>query len=180
MTAQGTAAASPAGLGRAVERFHYGAGCVRGRGVFRIRRGRGWMVRVAGLMIGLPAEGSFVPLRLFIHRQDGAETRERTFGRRRMRATLARTADGEMLERFGMIELRYAASVERNALRLASIGGRVRIGRIAIPLPPSCIPTVRARAKDRAGGGIDVRVIVFSPLGGMLVGYAGHVTEDAE
>jgi hypothetical protein len=131
-------------------------------------------------LLGLPAEGRSVPVRLHVQVAGEGERWERTFGSRVLATAQYPGPAGLLAERFGAVELRFRLEARRGVLAYRSTGAALRLGPARVPLPRWLAPRVRARERATADG-VSVRVGVSSPFTGPLVAYAGRLgpREDA-
>jgi hypothetical protein len=144
------------------------------RGLFRVRRGGTVSARLLARILGLPAAGSGVSVRLQVRVAGESERWERTFGSRLLLTTQYPGPEGLLAERFGAVELRFRLEARGGALVYRSMGAVLRLGPARVPLPRWLAPSVRARERG-AEGGVTVRVGVTSPFTGPLVAYAGRL-----
>src|SRR5580765_2882827 len=96
-------------------------GCVR-RGLFRVRRGRTLPARMLARLLGLPAEGRSIPVRLHVQVAGEGERWERTFGSRVLATAQYPGPAGLLAERFGAVELRFRLEARRGVLAYRSTG----------------------------------------------------------
>lgn len=152
----------------------------RARGVFAVRRGRGLVARALALLLGLPAGGEAVPLRLSIEPAGGGELWRRAFAGREF-VTVQRERAGALLaERAGPFELLFRLEADGGALVYTQEGSALCAGGVRLRLPRLLAPRVEARerAGDGGGAGVLVTVRVTAPLAGLVIEYEGHVTEE--
>jgi hypothetical protein len=154
---------------------------LRAGGVFAVRRGRGLAARALARLLGLPAGGEAVPLRLSIEPAGGGERWRRAFAGREF-VTVQREHAGALLaERAGPFELLFRLSADGGALVYTQEGSALCAGPLKWRLPRLLAPRVEARERARGGGaGVLVTVRVTAPLAGLVIEYEGHVTDDEE
>lgn len=158
-------------LDEPVRRFHARA---RGEGVFAVRRGEGLLARALARLLGLPAGGEAVPLRLSVEPHDGGELWRREFAGREFVTEQGEHAGALLAERAGPFELLFRLTAEGGALVYAQEGAALRVGGLRLRLPRPLAP--RTEASERADeGGVRVSVRVTAPLFGPLISYEGLV-----
>jgi hypothetical protein len=120
-----------------------------GAGLCRVEwgsgRGMGWLAR----RLGLPAAGEEVPVDLAVRREGEGEVWERRFGGGAVRS-IQRLAGDRMAERFGPVEVLLRPVVEDGAIRFATTGAALCLGRLRLPLPRWAGPAVEAREAPAA------------------------------
>ena len=108
----------------------------------------GWLAR--GLR--LPEAGE-VPVALAVRREGEGEVWDRRFGARAVRS-VQRLAGDRVAERFGppfgAVEVLLRLAVEDGALRFATEGAVLCLGRLKLPLPRWAGPAVEAREAPAA------------------------------
>jgi hypothetical protein len=80
-----------------------------------------------------------------------------------------------VVERWGLIEIRFRLIVSEGELRYDQVGAALHIGRLRLPLPRWLAPHVEANEWPLECGRIGVRVSVVLPLVGRLLAYEGEV-----
>jgi len=166
-----------AGLPPVIARFHYGDTSIQGEGSFQVRRGRSITSRLVGLAVGLPRDGRDVPLTLRVERDGGREVWDRSFDGHSVRAPF-HIGRHEATESFGVLDLRHEVLVDRGVLRLRLRSARIRIGPIGATLPKCLAPRVKSQTWVCTGeSSMHACVVVFLPVGGLLLAYRGSITE---
>lgn len=168
--------------------FHSHAGRAQACGLFTVRRGPGILARLLAAALRLPAPGDDVPTRLVVElrRDEGegqlAQNWTRTFGARTL-SSLQYAWRGELLaERFRFIEVRFRLSVDAGALRFEQLGAALALGRFfRLEMPRRLRPRIDASVGPaRSGHGqMEVRVVLRTPITGMLLAYAGSIRPEA-
>jgi hypothetical protein len=163
-------------LAEPVRRFHGEGEIVRAAGTFRVRHGGGRLGRWLTRLAGLPAAGEAVDVRLVVVPRGPCEEWRRTFAGRPL-VTLQQAGPGSLLvERMGLLELRFRLEAVAVALVYHPAGASLRLGPLRVPLPGRLAPRVSAREgpAERCDG-IQVTVEIRVPLLGVLVAYEGTV-----
>jgi hypothetical protein len=159
-----------AGLHPVLREFHGRSAGAHARGLFHVRRPRGWLTNQLASLFGMPAAGRNVPVELTIVPDGTGERWRRTFAGQLL-VTKQEHADGLLVESFGPVRFGLALTVAAGGLAFHT--RRVWLG--FVPLPRRCAPTVVARVTPDAMGW-RVRVRLCCPLLGSLIHYAGRVT----
>lgn len=131
--------------------------------------------RIIQRLVGLPNSGADVPLRVTVEKQLAnssepmIETWCRDFDGRQFRSVLRSTAKGEVMESFGPIRIRLAATAQEGVIRLPVAGWSI----FGIPMPLWLAPHSKAsESVDHAGRfGFDVWLAL--PAGALLAHYRG-------
>ena len=154
---------------------------MRGSGSFDVRHGERRAARALARLLGLPAAGARVPVRLVVTRRRGVERWHRTFAGRDFVTYQRRTADGLLAERAGAFELLFRLDERGGVCRYRQVGFAFRLGPLCVPLPRRLSPRVVARERMAADGSrISASVRVSAPLVGLLIAYGGCVEVEAE
>jgi hypothetical protein len=155
--------------------------------LFTVRRGPSILARLLAAALRLPAQGDDVLTRLVVEPRwdewEGqlAQTWTRTFGARTL-SSLQYAWHGEMLaERFRFIEVRFRLSVDAGALRFEQLGAALVLGRFRLEMPRWLWPQIYASvgAVPSGHGQMEVRVVLSTPITGMLLAYAGCIRPEA-
>ena len=86
--------------------------------------------------------------------------------------------DGVMVERMGIVEIRFRLAVVGGALNYHTMSAAVRLGSLHIPLPSWFSPCVTAWERAVADmNQINVSVDVAFPLLGRLISYEGMLSQ---
>ena len=154
-----------------LQRFHRQAKAA-GRGAFSVGRPPGYWYSLVGWLLGLPAPGGDVPLRLEVTATSAGETWQRWFGGQRL-ATVQRFWRGMLIEAGGPVQLGLEVRVRHGGLTMRS----VRAWLLGIPLPARMAPAASAIVLP-ASGGWHVRVRLCLPGIGEVTRYEGKVHVD--
>lgn len=168
-------------LNAAIQRLHASGGAVHAVGVFRVRHGRDGLARTLARLARLPAAGEAVDIRLQVTELEEGEEWRRTFAGRPLVSVQADRSDGLLLERMGIVEMRFRLEVAGGALNYETVGAALRFGFLRLPLPRWLSP--RVSAWEKAAGHTDqihVSVDVNLPLLGRLIAYDGMLTQIEE
>jgi hypothetical protein len=135
------------------------------------------LARTLARLAQLPAAGEAVDIQLLVTaRSDGEEWR-RTFAGRPLVSLQSERPDGLLVERMGLVEMRFRLKVVGGALTYQTASAALCLGSLRVPLPRWFSP--RVRALERSVGEeeqIDVSVEVRLPLLGCLIAYNGMLT----
>jgi hypothetical protein len=137
-------------LAPALRRLHDGPSA-RARGSVEVRRDRSWLAS----LVGFPKAGENIPLDLSVEAAADRETWTRRFGGDVLRSVQL-AGDGLMVERMGLLRMRFRVFADGADLRLESQGARVG------PLPLPVRVTAVERGRGDAVWEFEVHV---SPLG---------------
>ncbi|HUG89850.1 MAG TPA: DUF4166 domain-containing protein [Planctomycetaceae bacterium] len=155
----------PGGL----RRFHDCPDGGRGAGRFDVQRGPGLVARWLGWLLRLPRTGTGVPMTLQVSVEGGRERWLRDFDGRCLES-IQWHERGALVERAGLLRLAFRVSADEAGMDFVSR----RAWFTCVPLPGFLRPRVEASALAE-GHGWRVRVRVWLPWGGLLVGYDGTV-----
>ena len=159
-----------------VARLHFGTRSLSADGVFDLRGGSGFRVRLLSSFLRLPPPARAVRLKLHIERDSQHEMWHRSFGGRSLDAWFERTPSGEMIEVFGPLRLQYRMRASSGALVLELRSANIRLGSMSLRLPRWAAPKVRARAWVRDDDGcVHAFIAVLAPWGDLLLAYRGHL-----
>lgn len=141
------------------------------RGTASVKRGQGFLARVAARAFGFPPEAEAVPVTVKFSVRPDSETWERDFGGRRF-ASEQRLGvgswEGLLSERFGPIEVGLAVLVEDGTLRLVARKWRA----FGIPMPARFVPGGEAWEAEEDGR-FAFHVDIAVPGIGRIVRYDG-------
>jgi hypothetical protein len=173
--------AAAAELDTHVTALYVDARCVRAHGRMDVHRGTSMAARLCCALLRLPTAGRDIPVTLAIGRRGNVERWWRRFGDDRPLVTSQHlAADGALVKRYGVIELRFVVSPYGGGLQWRSITTRLRIGPVAFRLPAPLLPTVRAVALPTDHAGIWVRVWITAPVIGPLLTYHGTIEQEKD
>ncbi len=165
-------------LAQCVQRFHFGAGSIRGRGRARVRHGRNRAASLIAPMLRLPRATDVVPLDILVIRSRRSEEWVRSFGGVPLRSTQY-ARDGYLIERFRLFELCLHVDIRGRTLVMTSRAGALVLRTRRISLPAWFTPRVDARVSGSSDGTMQVCVSVRAPLVGLVFGYYGIIEEVA-
>jgi hypothetical protein len=162
----------------AIQRLHDSGEAVHAVGLFQVRHGSDKLARMIARLARLPAAGKAVDIRLQVTaRKDGEEWR-RTFAGRPLVSMQSDRGAGLLVERLGIVEMRFRLEVAGGALNYQTVSAALRLGSLRIPIPRRLCPCVTAC--ERAVGDmnqIHVSVDVTFSLIGRLIAYDGMLTQ---
>lgn len=156
-------------LPEALRRFHDAPDGVRATGSFRVERGSGWLRNAFATIMGFPAAGVDVPVRLNVVLEGDRERWIRELGGRRLVST--QWARGNLLmERVGPASFSCSVMFDGSRLHYQFL----RAWWLGIPLPRRLSPFVESYVEpgDR---GWWVLVRIFAPFLGKIVSYEGWI-----
>lgn len=158
-------------LAPAVQRGHRPGDASLLSGQASVRRGSGLLARALCRLMGFPAAGDAVPVRVHMQVADTGERWERCFGTQRFdsRLSLGHGAHtGLLVEQFGPLRIHIALVVVQGALHWT-----VRSGTLwTIPLPARLLPSGDSREYESEGR-FHFDVEIAHPLAGRIVQYRG-------
>jgi hypothetical protein len=158
-------------LAAPVRRLHGGG--ARVQGVFRVRRGAGWLARFLASLFRMPRASEKITVRLAVELRDGKEIWTRAFGEDPV-TTVQWARRGLLLEALGLVICVFRLREEGAALVFDQIGARFGGARFAFPLPRFLAPRVVGRSEAHDGS-VKVDVRIHAPGVGLLVAYEGDV-----
>lgn len=159
--------------------LHASHGCTRASGVLSVTRGGHPLARLLAVLLRLPPAGEAVPIGLEIARHGTQERWWRRFGDARVLTSCQMASGcGALLERYGLLELRFDVAVAHRALELHSTGARVAVRGLGVALPGWLLPQVRAVVAPSGPRAACVHVRVEVPVAGLLLAYEGTIEED--
>jgi|ERR1043166_2335159 hypothetical protein len=160
-----------------IQRFHTFASTQHATGGFRVEHGKSWFVRMLARLAGLPGAADAVDVQLAVVTIPTGEEWRRSFAGKPMVSTQSAHADGRLVERVGLSELRFRLAAQNGGLRYETTGCALRLGPLRLPLPLRLSPRVTASEQAAPGGDrIDVVVEMHLPLLGLLIRYGGQLT----
>jgi hypothetical protein len=155
-------------LPAAVRAMHDGTMHAEGRA--RVERGSGWLSRLVGFLIGFPASGADVPLRVDFALAEDGETWTRAFdGRSFSSRQFLGTGRWQRLlcERFGPLTFAMALVPEDGRLHLVLRGWTA----FGVPMPMWLCP--RSASWEKGEDCFRFHVEISHPLTGLIVRYRG-------
>jgi len=162
----------------AVRQAHLDGGLLSQAGLFRVQRGTSKLARLLLAVLRLPLAAEAVTIKLVVTPLGGGERWVRSFGDRTLVTTQAAGTGGVLIERMGVVELRFRLEAAGRALIYRQTGAALRLGPLSVPFPEWLWPRVEAR--EEAGGlnRTHVSVVVKVPLAGLLISYSGHLCKE--
>ncbi|MBA3766307.1 MAG: DUF4166 domain-containing protein [Acidobacteria bacterium] len=164
-----------ANLSEPVKRLHIGA--LLGAGKFTVRHGERGPARLLTKLLGLPAAGVDIPVKLSVTTHKSGERWQRTFGAGTLFVTEQRAGreSGLMIERIGPTEVRYRLEIAGGALFYRHTGTKLCIGPLRLPLPRWLAPRIAARESAIDEKSTHISVEVTLPVIGRLISYKGFI-----
>ena len=154
-----------------IRALHDVDGTALAEGRATVERGRGWLARLVGIVIGFPKASADTPVSVRFEAANGVETWTRTFGaesfRSRQFAGSGRCA-GLLCESFGSLTFAMALVLEDGRLSLILR----RWSAFGIPMPMVLCPRSIAH-ETVAEGRFHFHVEIGHPLTGPIVRYRG-------
>lgn len=157
-----------------IRAMHEVNGDLGARGTAQVTRGSSLPAKIIGWAFGFPPSAKAVPVTVWMHERDGAETWLRDFGGKRFSSRMSQQGT-YVVERFGLV--RFAMELIPTADGLAMPFRRWWIG--PLPMPRFLLPRGTAREYE-ADGRFHFDVPIALPLIGPLVHYRGWLTLPAE
>lgn len=102
----------------------------------------------------------------------------RSFDGRVLTTTQREASEGGLIERFGLLELRFRLRVHEGALVYEQAGAALRFWALSVPLPRWMAPCVAAREEAVGPDVTHVHVAVDLPVIGPLISYEGHIQRE--
>jgi hypothetical protein len=161
-----------------VRRSHLESGSLRQVGRFRVQHGTGTLARWMLSILRLPSASEAVATELAVTSSESGERWTRRFGDRTWSTTQIEGAGGVLVERMGVVELRFRLQASGRALIYRQIGAALRWGLLSVALPGWLSPRVEAREEKHDGEQTRVSVVVRAPLAGLLIAYDGIVSPE--
>lgn len=146
-----------------------------GVGAFCVRRGGSRLGRLLAWMLRMPPAAGAAKVQLIVTPLGRGERWERSFDDRLLITTQREARDGGLIERFGLLELRFRLEVRYGALLFHQAGAALGLGKLKIALPRWMAPRVEAREEPAGPDLTHVRVTVAVPVAGRLISYEGHL-----
>ncbi|WP_237353253.1 SDR family oxidoreductase [Xanthobacter sp. YC-JY1] len=139
-----------------------------------VEEGTGHLARLVRMLMGFPAPGTAIPVKVRMERRGEAEIWERRFAGRPLRSRLARAGAGILRERFGPLSFDIALNV---------VGGRLAYPVVAgycagLPLPRALLPISETIESMDAEGRVTFDVAISLPRVGRIVRYRGWLVPD--
>ncbi|HEX5183775.1 MAG TPA: DUF4166 domain-containing protein [Allosphingosinicella sp.] len=148
-----------------------GDGGAAGEGT--VARGRGWLARAIGHLMGFPPAGTW-PLYVAFRERNGVETWTRDFGGHRFASALRAVRGGLIEERFGPLRFAFALPAGPEGLEMHLR----RWSAFRLPMPRVLAPSISAREWQDEARRFRFDVAVALPLIGEVVRYSGWLVGD--
>jgi Domain of unknown function (DUF4166) len=166
--------ANLAQLAAPIRRLHSADPQVFAHGRLRVARAAAVRARLIAWALRLPPANDAASATLAIVANADGERWLRRFERRRL--DTRQFVDGAVLvERFGLLELRFAVEPCAGGLAFRQLGASLRAGSFRLPLPRACAPVVDARERPAGDECVAVDVRVTMPWAGMVLSYRGEM-----
>jgi hypothetical protein len=159
-----------------VRSAHATESTVRARGALRIEHGRSPIARLLARFLNLPRASDAAETRLVITRRADGEHWLRTFDDRRLDTRQYQTGEGELAERFGVLEFRFRLEASHGSLLYRQLDAALLIGSVRLRLPATCAPRIEAREDPAGAQQVRIHVGVALPALGPLLTYDGTIT----
>ncbi|HEV7519392.1 MAG TPA: DUF4166 domain-containing protein, partial [Thermoanaerobaculia bacterium] len=144
-------------------------------GALSVRGGRSAAARLVAALLRLPRPGEGVPVRLVVTPEVDGCCWRRTFGARTL-VTRQCCRGGQLVERFGILDLCFVPLVKERRLRYRQTAAALRVGRLRLPLPRPLMPVVAADAWVAEGESeMRIEIRITAPLVGIVLEYGGAV-----
>jgi len=141
------------------------------KGEASVERGKGFVSRVIGSLIGLPDATERILVRFALELEpDGRQRWTRVFGDRSFYSVMTPAADGKVWERFGLMSFRLGlAANDKGELLYPVTAGRF----LGIPMPRFLLPGSDTLEFVDALGRFNFSVRISLPFFGLLAHYRG-------
>lgn len=156
----------------AIVRAAHVPGVVRGR--LTVRRGRGVLARMLGVVLRFPAAGDAVPVRLEIAADGECLLWRRSFAEQTLVSRQEVRGD-LLLESFGPFVCAFVVEATHAGIDYRQVRFGMRIGRWIAWLPRFLSSRVEGRLHAIGDAAARVRVTMSAPIAGMLLSYEGEI-----
>jgi hypothetical protein len=146
----------------------------RAHGRLRLEHGAGRMVGFIARTLQLPRPGVGIDTRLFVTTVEKCEHWRRAFGRVLVE-THQSSCDGDLVERYGVLEFRFGLHAFDERLVYRQREARLRLLSLRLRLPRYVAPQIEAREEAIAPGRVKIAVSVTLPGLGLLIAYDGTI-----
>jgi hypothetical protein len=157
-----------------VQRLHAVSACARG--LFCVRRGRGFAARLLATLLGMPKATEGAPVSLAIERAGDFERWIRTFSDRALCTSQWRSGD-LLVESMGLVQCWFRLRAADGALIFDQVRATLGVRGFAVPLPRWLAPRIEGHAGPEPEA-VRVSVRVHAPLIGLVIAYEGSVTPE--
>jgi hypothetical protein len=162
-------------LAAPVRLLHQAHDSLQARGHLRVDRGQHLLARLLARILRLPSQSAHVDTTLVVIAGGDGERWLRTFDGRALDTRQFEAERSELVERFGVLQLRFRLERAGESLVYIQRGAALVIGPMRIPLPDAWTPLVEAREDPAGPSTFDLHVRVTVPAVGMLIAYHGLV-----
>jgi hypothetical protein len=157
-------------LGPSLQLAHQTIGTFKAKGLIDVKWGKGFIIRVANKISGLPPAGDHQDLELEVLRNPTNETWNRKFTNE-VFTTIQFEKNGQLVEKDGPISMIFNLKVENGDMIYEQV--RMKFWGITVPRFLSMISSARAIEQNN---GWSVTVSVNGPLVGNILTYHAEVT----
>jgi hypothetical protein len=162
-------------VGEPIRFAHASRPTVRGRGRLRVVHGRSHVARFLARLLRLPRASDAADTRLIVTSGADGERWLRTFDGRRLDTRQYQAGDGELAERFGVLEFRFRLEASEGSLLFRQRAVALLCGPVRLRLPSAWAPSVEAREDPTGPHQIGVHVRVALPAVGRVLAYDGTI-----
>ncbi len=166
-------------LAAPVRRLHAAGSHVYAHGHLCITGAMTSAARTIARALRLPRASAAAATTLAIVREGDGERWVRRFERRRLDTRQSADA-GALLERYGVLEFRFALERRDGGLWYRQIGVSVAAGSLRVPMPRALAPVVLACEQPADHGRVSVDVRISLPWAGPVCRYRGEMTIEAQ
>jgi hypothetical protein len=168
-------------IAESVRCMHASQSIVRAHGSLRIEHGRHRLARFFARVFRLPDPSPAAVTQLVVTTRADGERWHRTFNGRRFDTRQYTASQSELLERFGLLELRFHLDASDGSLVYVQRDAALRVGSVRVPIPRAWAPRVQAREDPAGPRRVKVDVRIALPFVGPLIAYDGFIdVEDTE
>jgi hypothetical protein len=163
-----------AGLPAGLRRLHEPG---RAAGTFEVSWGDGFWARTMAHVMRLPPPNPATAVELSLTLEDGVDVWARSFGGVRLVSRQVPAGPGILRETLDVVECEIAVGATDGTLVFRTLGARLALGPLRLPIPRFFAPQVSARAACAPGDpqAISVEVTIGAPWTGRILRYAGTV-----
>jgi hypothetical protein len=167
-------------LAEPIRRVHATHSIIRASGRLHLTHGRRFLAGVLARLLRLPAPNAATQTQLIVTARNDGEHWQRTFNGRRFDTQQYQSNDGELAERYGVLEFRFGLDARGGSLLYVQHEAALMIGSVRLRIPPQWAPRVEAREDPAGPHSFNVNVRVVLPGSRLLIAYDGIIdVEDA-